>query len=170
MAFASLYLINKVVRKKGKGEFLPIGIAPPRAVVFIIPPGIIGIRVGRVVIFSPEVKLFALKKRVWIFQFAMAHYFSSKGFPCDGDSPSSLEDIRVRVPLNEDNESPFGTLKFRPFHPIQRALQWEYSLRKEGGQKPNNTGLTEIDEVFFIFLPPFNPRIQTTLNQLLFRN
>jgi hypothetical protein len=52
-AFAAPYLINKVAREKGKGEFLPIGIAPPRAIVSVIPPWVIWIR--GVVILSPEV-------------------------------------------------------------------------------------------------------------------
>jgi hypothetical protein len=67
--------------------------------------------------------LFALKKRIGTFQFSKAHYFSFQDFSCDGDSPPSLEDIRVHVPQNEDNESSFGALKLRLFHPIQRALQ-----------------------------------------------
>jgi hypothetical protein len=88
-----------------------------------MPPWVIWIRIMGVIIFSPEVKLLALKKRVGIFQFAKAHYFSSHDFSCDGDSPPSLEDIKVHVPLNEDNESSFGALKLRLFHPIKRALQ-----------------------------------------------
>jgi hypothetical protein len=91
--------------------------------VSIIPPGIIGIRVRGVIILSPEVKLFALKKRVGIFQFAKAHDFPSQDFSRNGDSPPSLEDIRVHVPLSEDNESSFGALELGLFHPIQRALQ-----------------------------------------------
>jgi hypothetical protein len=69
------FLTNKSAREKEREESLPIGIAPPRAIVSIIPPWVIRIRV--IVIFSPEVKLFALEKRVGIFQFAKAHYFSS---------------------------------------------------------------------------------------------
>jgi hypothetical protein len=42
-----------------------------------MPPWVIWIRIMGVIIFSPEVKLFALKKRVGVFQFAKAHYFSS---------------------------------------------------------------------------------------------
>jgi hypothetical protein len=93
---------------------LPIRIAP-----------IVSIRIWirGVIVFSPEVKLFALEKRVGIFQFAKAHYFSFQDFSCDGDSPPSLEDVRIHVPLSADNESSFGALKLRFLHPIQRALQ-----------------------------------------------
>ena len=73
--------------------------------------------------FSPEVNLFTSKKRIGIFQFAKAHYFPSQDFSSDGDSPPSLEDIRVYVPLNEDNESSFGALNLRLFHPIKRTLK-----------------------------------------------
>jgi len=47
-------------RRKGEErKLLPIGIAPPPAIVSIIPPWIIRSRVRGVVIFSPEVNLFA---------------------------------------------------------------------------------------------------------------
>ena len=76
-----------------------------------------------VIIFSPEVKLFALKKRVGVFQFTKAHYFSSQDFSSDCDSPPSPEDIRVYVPLNEDDESSFGALNLWLLSPIKGALQ-----------------------------------------------
>jgi hypothetical protein len=117
----SLFLSYK--RKEEERRFLPVGIAPPRAIVPIIPPWIIRIRVGVVVVFSPEVNLLAQKKRVGIFQFAKAHCLPPQDFTCDGDSPSFSEDIRVYIPLNKDDESSFGALNLGFFHPIKRALQ-----------------------------------------------
>jgi hypothetical protein len=73
--------------------------------------------------FSPKVNLFASKKRIGIFQFAKAHQFLSQDFSCDGDSPPSSEDVRVYIPLDEDDESSFGAFNLRFFHPIQGALQ-----------------------------------------------
>jgi hypothetical protein len=114
-------------------EFLPVGITPPWAVVSIMPPGIIRIRIRIwiwiwiwiwiVVILSPEVNLLAKKKRVGIFQITKAHDFPPLDFTCDGDSPSSSEDIRVDIPLNQDDESSFGAFELRFFHPIKRTLQ-----------------------------------------------
>jgi len=115
--------INKHPREKEKEEFLPVRIAPPRAIVSIIPPRIIGVRVRGVVILSPEVKLFALKKGVGIFPFAKAHDFPSQDFSCDGDSPPSSEDIRVYISLDEDDKSSFGALNLRFLSPIKGALQ-----------------------------------------------
>jgi hypothetical protein len=109
------------VRKKE--EFLPVRIAPPRAIVSIIPPWVIRIRVRVVVILSPEVNLFASKKRIRIFQFAKAHDFSSYDFSCDGNSPPSFEDIRIYISLDEDDESSFGALNLRFLSPIKGALQ-----------------------------------------------
>jgi hypothetical protein len=94
-------------RKEEEGKFLPVGIAPPGAIVSIIPPWIIGIRVRIVVILSPEVNLLAQKKRVGIFQFAKAHDFPSLDFTRDGNSPSSSENIRVYISFYKDNESSF---------------------------------------------------------------
>jgi hypothetical protein len=81
------------------------------------------IRIWIIVILSPEVNLLAQKKRVGIFQFTKAHDFSSQDFTCDGDSPSSSEDIRVYISFNEDDESSFGAFERRFFRPIKRALQ-----------------------------------------------
>jgi len=66
--------------------------------------------------------LFALKKRIGIFQFAKEHDFSSQDFSCDGDSPPPSEDVRVDIGSDEDDESSFRALDLRFFQPIQRAL------------------------------------------------
>jgi hypothetical protein len=119
-SLAGPFFINRSGLENEKKAFLPLRIAPPRAIISIIPPWIIRIRI--VVIFSPQVNLFALKKRIGIFQFAKAHDFPSYDFSCDGDSPPPSEDVRVDIPLDEDDESSFGALDLRFFHPIQGAL------------------------------------------------
>jgi hypothetical protein len=106
-----------------KEEFLPVRIAPRRAIVSIMPPTVIRIRIRVVVILSPEVNLFASKKRVGIFQFAKAHYLPSLDFSCDGDFPPSFGDIRVNILLDEDDESSFGAMNLRFLSPIKGALQ-----------------------------------------------
>ncbi len=67
--------------------------------------------------------MLASKKRIGIFQFAKAHYFLPQDFSCDGDSPPSSEDVRVYIPLDEDDESSFGALNLRFLSPIKGPLQ-----------------------------------------------
>ena len=109
--------------KKKKKYFLPIGIPPSRAIVSTIPPWIIGVRVRGIVILSPEVDLFASKKRIGIFQFAKVHYSSSQNFSCDGDSPPSSEEVRVHISIDEDDKSFFRALNLRFLHPIKGTLE-----------------------------------------------
>jgi len=97
-----------------QGDDLP----PVRIPIRIIP--IIGIRI--VVILSPEVNLLAQKKRIRIFQLTKAHDLPSQDFTCNGNSPSSSEDIRVHVPLNKNDKPSLGASELRLFRPVKRAL------------------------------------------------
>jgi hypothetical protein len=70
----------------------PIRITPPWV---IIPPRVIIVGIGTIIVFLPKIDLLAQKKWISIIHLAKRFDLLSKDFTGHGDLPSSAEEVRV---------------------------------------------------------------------------